>query len=62
MGGDFLWVERTLTVGRIPALFVPRGHDQSFAELSAETKNKLSHRAQALQKVRRYLETLGLGA
>ena len=43
-------------------LFVPRGHDQSFAELSAETKNKLSHRAQALQKVRRYLETLGLGA
>ena len=41
-------------------LFVPVGHTQSFAELGAETKNQLSHRAQALQKVRRYLDTLGL--
>ncbi len=41
-------------------LFVPLGHNQSFAELSAQTKNTVSHRAQALQKLRRYLETLGL--
>lgn len=41
-------------------LFLPLGHAQSFAELGPETKNKISHRAQALHKVRRYLETLGL--
>jgi XTP/dITP diphosphohydrolase len=41
-------------------LFLPLGHNQSFAELGLETKNKISHRAQALQKVKRYLDTLGL--
>lgn len=41
-------------------LFVPSGHTQSFAELGAETKNRISHRAQALVKVRQYLDTLGL--
>jgi len=29
-------------------LFVPAGYDQTFAELPAETKNKISHRANAL--------------
>ena len=41
-------------------LFAPLGHNQSFAELGPQTKNKISHRAQALQKLRRYLDTLGL--
>jgi XTP/dITP diphosphohydrolase len=41
-------------------LFVPLGHTQSFGELGFQTKNKLSHRAQALDKLRRYLDTLGL--
>jgi len=41
-------------------LFVPLGHNQSFAELGHQTKNRISHRAQALQKLRRYLDTLGL--
>ncbi len=36
-------------------LFIPLGHDQSFAELGEEVKNKLSHRAQALAKLRAYL-------
>jgi XTP/dITP diphosphohydrolase len=36
-------------------LFTPLGHDQSFAELGEEVKNKLSHRAQALAKLRAYL-------
>ena len=29
-------------------LFIPEGHDKTFAELPAETKNALSHRARAL--------------
>jgi XTP/dITP diphosphohydrolase len=36
-------------------LFTPLGHDRSFAELGEEVKNKLSHRAQALAKLRAYL-------
>lgn len=35
-------------------LFVPVGFEQTFAELGADTKNKLSHRARALQKLREY--------
>jgi len=31
-------------------LFVPEGYTETFAELSAEIKNRISHRARALQK------------
>ena len=33
-------------------LFVPEGFDQSFAELGADVKNRLSHRALALEKLK----------
>ena len=33
-------------------LFVPAGFSQSFAELGEEVKNRLSHRAQALEKLK----------
>src|ERR1051325_8426499 len=33
-------------------LFVPEGFEQTFAELGEETKNQLSHRARALEKLR----------
>lgn len=33
-------------------LFVPDGHCESFAQLGAEVKNTLSHRARALEKLR----------
>ena len=32
-------------------LFIPEGHDRSFAELSADEKNAISHRGRALAKV-----------
>jgi len=34
-------------------LFIPDGQERTFAELPAETKNKLSHRGQALRKAMR---------
>ena len=33
-------------------LFVPDGYDQTFAELSEEVKNRISHRARALMNLR----------
>jgi XTP/dITP diphosphohydrolase len=36
-------------------LFVPQGHDRTFAELGEETKNTLSHRAHALRRLHDWL-------
>lgn len=36
-------------------LFVPDGYSKTFAELGEEVKNKISHRAKALEKLRQYL-------
>ncbi len=36
-------------------VFLPDGKDKTFAELSAEEKNSMSHRAAALRKIRDYL-------
>ena len=33
------------------AIFIPEGYTQTFAELSQDEKNKMSHRGRALQKV-----------
>jgi XTP/dITP diphosphohydrolase len=39
-------------------LFVPEGFEQTFAELGDDVKNKSSHRARALQKLREYLDSI----
>ncbi len=36
-------------------IFVPEGHDVTFAEMAASEKNKISHRGIAVQKLVRYL-------
>ncbi|MBR0597431.1 XTP/dITP diphosphatase [Sinanaerobacter chloroacetimidivorans] len=36
-------------------LFVPEGHERTFAELTSEEKNQISHRAQALLNLRKQL-------
>ena len=39
-------------------LFVPEGYDCSFAQMSHEAKNSMSHRGRAMQKFLAYLKTL----
>ena len=40
-------------------LFVPDGYAQSFAELGEDVKNKLSHRAKALAKMKQFFNNEG---
>ena len=39
-------------------IFQPDGYEQTFAELGADIKNQISHRARATQKLAEYLKTL----
>lgn len=39
-------------------IFVPDGYNKTFAQIDADTKNKISHRARALQKMLEFLKTL----
>ncbi len=37
-------------------VFIPEGYDKTFAELGLQIKNKLSHRARAIERFREFLE------
>lgn len=37
-------------------VFIPEGHDRTFAEMPAETKNSISHRGRAVAKLVKFLE------
>lgn len=39
-------------------IFIPDGYDLTFAELGNEVKNKISHRARAIEQLYRFLQTL----
>lgn len=38
-------------------IFLPEGHDETFAEMPLDIKNKISHRGRATQKLVEYLKT-----
>lgn len=40
-------------------LFVPNGYDKTFAQLTSEEKNSISHRAVALKELERQLKEMG---
>ncbi len=68
--GELVFVTEKACEGRIAAspkgsggfgydpIFIPNGYAQTFAELSAETKNQISHRGQALSAARDFLASL----
>lgn len=39
-------------------IFVPNGYTETFAQLSSEIKNTISHRARALQKMLAFIKTI----
>jgi XTP/dITP diphosphohydrolase len=39
-------------------VFVPNGYSETFAELGEDIKNRISHRARALQKLKEYFSSL----
>jgi XTP/dITP diphosphohydrolase len=53
--GSIISAERGAGGFGYDALFVPSGFDQTFGELPAATKNKLSHRAAALRAAQDFL-------
>lgn len=36
-------------------VFIPKGHKQTYAQMPTKLKNKISHRAKALERLKRYL-------
>lgn len=39
-------------------VFIPEGHEQSFAEMSGQEKDAMSHRGRAIRKMARFLKRL----
>jgi len=37
-------------------IFMPKGYDMTFSEMSVEEKNRVSHRRKAFEKFRKWLE------
>ncbi|MBK0401515.1 non-canonical purine NTP diphosphatase [Adhaeribacter sp. BT258] len=53
--GEIITEQRGTNGFGYDAVFVPNGYTQTFAEISPEEKNKISHRGQAIAKLVAYL-------
>ncbi len=49
--GHLVWPTRGAHGHGYDPMFVPDGHDRTFAEMSADEKNQISHRADAFRKL-----------
>lgn len=56
MEGHLTWPMRGDCGHGYDPIFVPNGYDVTCAEMSAEDKNAISHRAKAVEKFKKYLE------
>ena len=55
INGSITYAERGLGGFGYDSIFVPEGYDKTFAELGDDVKNKISHRAIAIQKLVKFL-------
>lgn len=53
--GKIIFDERGNNGFGYDAVFLPNGYDKTFAEMDAETKNKISHRGKAFENFKNYL-------
>ena len=51
VAGTLVWPPRGSNGHGYDPIFVPQGHDRTFAEMADEEKNALSHRGLALRKL-----------
>ncbi|MFT4014936.1 MAG: RdgB/HAM1 family non-canonical purine NTP pyrophosphatase [Paracoccus sp. (in: a-proteobacteria)] len=49
--GHLVWPPRGVQGHGYDPIFVPEGHDRTFAEMTADEKNAISHRADAFRKL-----------
>lgn len=49
--GRLVWPPRGVAGHGYDPIFVPEGHDRTYAEMTAEEKNAISHRADAFRKL-----------
>lgn len=54
--GEVVWPVRGSAGHGYDPMFVPAGHDRTFAEIGTEVKNRISHRADVIRKFAAWLE------
>ncbi|PWJ21763.1 RdgB/HAM1 family non-canonical purine NTP pyrophosphatase [Jannaschia seohaensis] len=54
--GRLIWPIRGQTGHGYDPMFIPDGHDRTFAEMPTEEKNAISHRARAMAKLKAALD------
>lgn len=56
--GEIIAQKRGTTGFGYDPIFVPEGYEQTFAEIGSEVKNKISHRALAVNKLCEFLKSI----